>query len=1572
MTQDMVKMMSQDKMIGKREILSSSPSPWLSRFLRTMLLLLMLTLRVNVAWGQDTDYSGTYYIGSKATKQNNTANSYTYNSEELANNYYLCPTEGWYFYNGDNNTNNGWTETDNGKPFLTTYKCLEDGEYDVSKAVWVIEKKTNTDFYYIKQKKTTANEKNRYLVSNKQIKDAGVRRMRVHLEEFADNETAFASLGDLALFEITTVPDNLASNCLYIMPHSADGRVNKEPYLVVNDGNYNNLKAGVTKNDGPNSTYTQGTIGVYSTEPNGYWTLEVPRPVISFNASNQVEITDPTGFASAIYYTTNGDDPAVDPSNLYSAAFDPDDDVTTIKAIAIVDGKESGVATFTPPFFLGSTHNYIIQSKDCKFYNMIPNLSVDENTKNVSTLNVPCSTMAWHFEYAEKGYYYIVDVNGWYMYYTTTSNTSKYIYLKSNKDDSDGFKFNITAHTNGGFSIIPKGQTKPIYKPNGGTDPVLQPVKYEGTLGNAVARWDIIPYSTTNLPMWETSPFNVSTDDVTNYYTITPLTYNSETDWRPIIINSSGDVNSENVPEGLDSRKTMWIIKKVAAYDATDNPTGDNSDLLDYYTIQNAYTGELIYYNGNGNGDGRFQQTPTFQMGEPSVTGADETWSHFVIVQTANNGYNIIPRIFVDNVKAVNRTSTPHYGFNCINRSQGDDILGTFFDDGSGSRWTFDLRENVKCLEPVFTETDNVITLSCITNASEIFFTNNGEDPTAAGVTPTKYTNQTWPSSEQVRIRAYAKLISDNTSPYTSASDVVTLLNKPDITLGGTAPYIYKASPWEPGVTEVSIGEAPNKTSTTSGYSIAYSESHTDAGEVTVTVTDNVEDDLFIKNASTTFTIQRKDVNITANNASKPYDGEPLTESGFTAGDLETGDTHTFTVAMTAESTITDAGTQPNEIATVDGVSVTTGTETVVGNYLVKTANGTLTVNPASVTLTANSRNTDVYDGTEKTVTGFTCKLGEQTVEGLTFEGVSASGSGTNAGDYDVTFTGVTVNETKDNTGNYVVIGTTDGILTIKPASVTLTAKSRNTDVYDGTEKTVTGFICKMDEQTVEGLTFAESVAASGSGTNAGEYDVTFTGVILNETKDNTGNYIVTGTTDGTLTITAKEITIGGITAENKEYDGTTDAVLVYTDVTFTGKLDSDDLTVSATGAFTDKNVGTGKTVNITGLTLGGTDAANYTYNGGDLTATAKITRASVTVTADNKTKEYGDDDPELTWTVDGLKGTDTEDVLTVSMSRTEGEDVSTTITITPSGDAEQGNYNVSYVTGTLTITAKAIGDETTPADGIDIDITYDGTNYTVTVKQGENILQQGTDKDYTCTLPEGNPNPYVVTINGQNNYTSSAKATYIKQTFYDTTPDQALTTETTAAVYCASQNLKVNETFEAYYVTKLENNTLTITKVEAGEGENKKNYIPEGQPVLLISETNPAPKGFTLKPYTGTGTDLGEGANLLKVVTDDGGKNVNLEEVYIFSMGEFVLNKAGKMSKGKFYLENPNYNTSSHSRSFLSITSGDVTGINTSQLSDTDSQIPDIWYTIGGQKLLKKPTRKGIYLQNGNKVVIK
>ena len=1562
MTQDMVKMMSQDKMIGKREILSSSPSLWFSRFLRTMLLLLMLTLGVGEIWGQtpDPDYSGTYYIAMVS------------DNADPANNYYLCPTENWISYAAKNT----WTNGDD-QPFLTTYQIYQDNNYDVKKAKWTLEYKTsenNIDYYYIKH------SSGKFLVLNDAI--TGVsgnnasNRIRVHLQTtFSSEET------NKALF--TIVPNN--GNYLISPKNTSDW------YFSVNKGNGDPLtgedrNSGGSVGSGANKKGLAGTIGIYNskTDPNSYCFFKdvISAPVITQQNNNTITITySGTG---TLYYTTEGsrpdpehvgDDYPTQSTTQGTTTISMTNPVTTVRAVVVKtkDTDEtldtySRFVSLTTQFYIGNQYKYLLQSKECQFYYMIPSVN---NTLN--TLNVPCKEMAWYLESAGT-------INGTQYYYINNAQDGRYIYnnndnlaLNATNGETDTYMFSIAGSAEDGYSLTSKNRNKQVFKASIGTNAVS--LKTDAT---SQALWNIIAYTGRNsLPQWETTPFTASTNDGKYYYQIksrNPIK-NGEDDVF-IVLNSSDAIKCEVLP--TEQKKALWVIKNVGH---------DTDNLLDYYTLQNAYTSELLYYTGVGQGI----KSAASQMGQPSE--GDETWSHFVIVQTASTSegvvnYNIIPRAIIDNVKS---DGTPKHAYNCLNRADGGDVIGTWYDDGNSSRWTFVEQTDVPCASPLFTETDPgtgkviTLTLPIADSATDIYFTDDGTDPTDVGITPTKYTDQSWPSSTQKFIKAFAKLKNDNTGG--SISSVVTLFNNPDVTLSQDT-YTYKGAAQTPTISEVSITINEVKTTAASDtYEIDEYVNNTNVGlpssenPPTVKLKDVAGDDWYIWNASKTFTIAPKAVTITAKDGSKTYDSTALTESGFTPSALENGDTHTFSIAMTEGSTITNVGTQSNVIATVDGVAVTTGTETTVGNYLVTTANGTLTINPKAVTITAKDAS-KTYNGTALTEGGFaTSDLEAGDTHEFTVamtEGSTITNAGTQSNviatvdGFDVT-TGTAM-----AVGNYLVT-TVDGTLTINPKAVTITAINAS-KLYDGTALTEGGFSATALEEG-DTHTFTVAMTEGSTITNAGTQSnviATVDGVaVTTGTATEVGNYSVT-TADGTLTITGKEITISGITAENKVYNGTTDAVLVYTGVTFTGKLDGDDLTVTATGTFDDKNVGTGKTVTITGFTFGGTDAANYTYNGGDLTATADITPASVTVTAENKTKGYGDDDPELTWTVDGLKGTDTKDVLTVSMSRTEGEDVGTTITITPSGHTEQGNYTVSYVTGMLTITPKAIGNGTTPAEDIDIDITYDGTDYTVTVKQGENELQQGEDKAYTWTGADGSTDTYVVTITGQNNYTSSAQATYIKQTFYDTTPDQVLATETTAAVYCATQNLKVNDTFEAYYVTKLENNSLTITKVEAGEGENKKNYIPEGQPVLLISETNPAPKGFTLKPYTGTGTDLvtipetGEGANLLKVVTDDGGKDVNLEEVYIFSMGEFVLNKAGTMSKGKFYLENPDYNTSAHSRSVLSITSGDVTGINTFQLSDTDSQIPDIWYTIGGQKLHKKPTRKGIYLQNGKKVVIK
>jgi len=77
------------------------------------------------------------------------------------------------------------------------------------------------------------------------------------------------------------------------------------------------------------------------------------------------------------------------------------------------------------------------------------------------------------------------------------------------------------------------------------------------------------------------------------------------------------------------------------------------------------------------------------------------------------------------------------------------------------------------------------------------------------------------------------------------------------------------------------------------------------------------------------------------------------------------------------------------------------------------------------------------------------------------------------------------------------------------------------------------------------------------------------------------------------------------------------------------------------------------------------------------------IEKATVTVTADAKSKPYGDADPTLTYTSEGLLG---DDVLTGALTREEGENAGSyaiTLGTLTAGD----NYTISFTGAELTIT---------------------------------------------------------------------------------------------------------------------------------------------------------------------------------------------------------------------------------------------------------------------------------------------
>ena len=213
------------------------------------------------------------------------------------------------------------------------------------------------------------------------------------------------------------------------------------------------------------------------------------------------------------------------------------------------------------------------------------------------------------------------------------------------------------------------------------------------------------------------------------------------------------------------------------------------------------------------------------------------------------------------------------------------------------------------------------------------------------------------------------------------------------------------------------------------------------------------------------------------------------------------------------------------------------------------------------------------------------------------------------------------------------------------------------------------------------GVASVSGMALTGydAGTYAGAIEATFAG--QSDMEPSTGL--------GTLTVTPLAVTVtGGLTPSNKTYDGTTAATLTIGAPTLNGVVSPDDVTLNtdgATAAFADKNAGIGKTVQISGLTLGGAQAGNYTVT--QPVRQADIAKAMLTVTADNKSITIGSPDPAFTFQYSGFMGSDTAaDLDTLPTCNVAGPHENLgTYPIACSGGADN-NYNFSYVNGTLLV----------------------------------------------------------------------------------------------------------------------------------------------------------------------------------------------------------------------------------------------------------------------------------------------
>jgi hypothetical protein len=447
---------------------------------------------------------------------------------------------------------------------------------------------------------------------------------------------------------------------------------------------------------------------------------------------------------------------------------------------------------------------------------------------------------------------------------------------------------------------------------------------------------------------------------------------------------------------------------------------------------------------------------------------------------------------------------------------------------------------------------------------------------------------------------------------------------------------------------------------------------------------------------------------ITANltgSVTKIYDGNnsasitglSISQSGAIDGD-------TVNLAALTSATYDDKNADTNKTVTSNTLSIisaSNGGKQVFGYSLSSpAASGNVgTINAASLSVIGQTADNKVYDATTvASLSGGALSgiLGSDNVSLIT--GIGAFTDKNVDSNKAVTVTGTSLTGT--DAGNYIVSNPSGLTADITPASLSVIGQSADNKVYDATT------VATLSGGALSGILGSDNVSLI---TGIGAFTdknvdsnkvVTVTGTSLTGT--DAGNYTVSNPSGLTANITPATISaVSGITADTKTYDATTGATLNTSAVTLIGLLGSDGLNLAtATGLFADANADTGKTVNITGLSLGGADATNYTLASTTASATADITPRSLAITANaGQSKPLGATDPIFTFSVGGL-GLAGADTLSGALSRNLGETAGN-YAINQGTLNAGSNYAVTYTGAPFTITNPSASNTPSNAAGL-------------------------------------------------------------------------------------------------------------------------------------------------------------------------------------------------------------------------------------------------------------------------------
>jgi MBG domain (YGX type)/YDG domain/Bacterial Ig-like domain (group 3) len=561
----------------------------------------------------------------------------------------------------------------------------------------------------------------------------------------------------------------------------------------------------------------------------------------------------------------------------------------------------------------------------------------------------------------------------------------------------------------------------------------------------------------------------------------------------------------------------------------------------------------------------------------------------------------------------------------------------------------------------------------------------------------------------------------------------------------------------------------------------------TGAGTCTITATQDGDVNYSAASAvPQSFTIAKAPLTLTANDASKVYGAANPAFSGSIQGVV-------FPDAVTL--TLDSPATATSHVGTYPIVPHANAAGGVLANYDVQSTNGTLTITPKPITVTADAQS-KVYGSDDPQLS---YKLSSGSLE----QGDNFSGSLSREPGESVAGSPYPIKQGSLSAGNNYDLSFVGANLAITPKPITVKADDK-TKVYGSNDPQLTvtvpaGALEQGDSlsgslEREAGNNVGSYQISKGSLTAGGNYELTITPGTLKITKKAASltaedKSKVYGSADPALTTTdsgflADDLGAGKITFSASRAAGESVAGSPYTitpsasdgatsllgnyDITYNpGKLTiskkaltgsfvaadktydgnanatvtSRDLSglvsgdgVSLAGgsaAFETKNAGTAKTVTLTGAALSGADAGNYTLDS-VATAKANIAPKPITVQADDKTKVYGSPDPALTVSVPA-GALESGDSLSGDLVRAAGKDVDG-YAITKGTLTAGANYDLTVTPGTLTITKKPI---TVKAD--DKTKVYGSADPALTVTVPAGALEQGDSLSGSLVRASGN-----------------------------------------------------------------------------------------------------------------------------------------------------------------------------------------------------------------------------------------